>query len=592
MARSEGNAFYLEELIRAVAEGQSALPDTVVGMVQSRLAALEPDARRVLRGASLYGEVFWRSAAVALLGGMRTNQALDWLMLLVQREVLVRRPESRFPGEEEFAFRHALLREGAYALLTEEDRVLGHRLAGEWLEKHGEGDALALAEHFEKGRELERAASHYVRAAERAAEAGDTEAILFCTERGLNCCSPGSELRGALLSLKAGVHVGREQYPETVSLAAEALDLLPAGSRRWYMTFHHLFPAVALSQPVAFMDSARRFLDVTPSPEARGEYIRSASWLFAMLEVTGTKDIASSLFSRIRQESTHLEPNDSSVWAYVHGCDASHFHLAEGAPWSCMRANAEAVRHAEQAEQWSQRCIVGTFHGKALTDLGDNAGAEAALRENLKVAERLGEAMPLAYARAYFARNQAIALPLERLDEAVELARVTIAGKNRSLLGPAHGALAEVALRRGDLKTAEAESRAACEWVKPFPTYSWDVVALRVRILLAMGRVPEALSLSEETLRQFERIGMTGQGEIDLRLAVAEAREAAGQSEACREMLQLTLPRLRVRVEDIPSAEARARYLTQVRTNARLLELAREKLGHEAVRTAGLEIAD
>ena len=65
VALSEGNAFYLEELIRAAVAGEAgeedhALPETVVAMVQARLEGLEPDARRVLRAASLYGEVFWR----------------------------------------------------------------------------------------------------------------------------------------------------------------------------------------------------------------------------------------------------------------------------------------------------------------------------------------------------------------------------------------------------------------------------------------------------------------------------------------------------------------------------------------------------
>jgi hypothetical protein len=592
VARAEGNAFYLEELIRAVAEGQSALPDTVVAMVQSRLAGLEPDARRVLRAASFYGESFWRGAVVALLGGMRTNQALDWLLLLVQREVLVRRPESRLPGEEEFTFRHALLREGAYALLTEEDRVLGHRLAGQWLEQHGESDALALAEHFEKGGERERAAAHYVRAAERAAEADDAEAILSCTERGLRCCGPVGEQRGALLSLKASVHVGREQYAEAIALGSEALDLLPAGSRRWYMTFHHLFPAVVFSQSAAFMDYARRFLEVSPSPEARTEYIRSAGWLFAMLELTASKETAYSLLARLRQESAHLDPNDSSSWSYVRACEANHYHLGEGAPWSCLQANADSVRWAEQAELWRHRCILASFQGKALMDLGDHAGAEAVLRENLKVAERRNEAMPLSYARAYLARLLALVAPPERLDEPEQLVHAAIASKNLSLLGTAHGLLAELALRRGELETADAEARTACEWVKPFPPVSWELVALRIRTLLALGRAQEALALGEETLQLFQRIGMAGQGELELRLAVVEAREAAGQPEAAREMLRLTLPRLRLRVENIPEAAARARYLTQVPVNARLLALARERLGREAVRTAGLEIVD
>ena len=40
--RSHGNAFYLEELIRAVAEGETALPETVLASAQARLQRLAP----------------------------------------------------------------------------------------------------------------------------------------------------------------------------------------------------------------------------------------------------------------------------------------------------------------------------------------------------------------------------------------------------------------------------------------------------------------------------------------------------------------------------------------------------------------------
>ena len=60
--RADGNAFYLEELIRAAADGRSeALPDSVIGMVQARLDAEDPEARRVLRAASVFGERFSRA---------------------------------------------------------------------------------------------------------------------------------------------------------------------------------------------------------------------------------------------------------------------------------------------------------------------------------------------------------------------------------------------------------------------------------------------------------------------------------------------------------------------------------------------------
>jgi hypothetical protein len=52
VVQAEGHAFYLEELIRAVAEGRGeALPETVLAMVEERLAGLSSEARRVLRAA-------------------------------------------------------------------------------------------------------------------------------------------------------------------------------------------------------------------------------------------------------------------------------------------------------------------------------------------------------------------------------------------------------------------------------------------------------------------------------------------------------------------------------------------------------------
>jgi hypothetical protein len=106
--------------------------------------------------------------------------------------------------------------------------------------------------------------------------------------------------------------------------------------------------------------------------------------------------------------------------------------------------------------------------------------------------------------------------------------------------------------------------------------------------LLALGRAQEALDAGGEALERLSRLGVSGYGEIDLRLAVAEALGATGRAEDGRTMLRETLPRLRRRVDDIPSAEARARYLTEVPIHARLLSVAREWLGEEALRDARL----
>jgi hypothetical protein len=60
--------------------------------------------------------VCWENGAVALLEGLMPAPVVaEWVRRLVEHEMLAVRPDSQFPGERELAFRHALLREGAYA---------------------------------------------------------------------------------------------------------------------------------------------------------------------------------------------------------------------------------------------------------------------------------------------------------------------------------------------------------------------------------------------------------------------------------------------------------------------------------------------
>jgi hypothetical protein len=70
---------------------------------------------------------------------------------LVNDKLLSVHATSRFPNEEEYAFCDPLVREGAYALLTDADRALGHDLAGEWLERVGERDEAVITGHRNRG---------------------------------------------------------------------------------------------------------------------------------------------------------------------------------------------------------------------------------------------------------------------------------------------------------------------------------------------------------------------------------------------------------------------------------------------------------
>src|SRR5262249_33632869 len=58
--QSAGNALFLEELIRSIAERKAdEEPETVVAMLQARIGRLPAGPRRTLEAASVFGQTFW-----------------------------------------------------------------------------------------------------------------------------------------------------------------------------------------------------------------------------------------------------------------------------------------------------------------------------------------------------------------------------------------------------------------------------------------------------------------------------------------------------------------------------------------------------
>jgi hypothetical protein len=589
VAQSEGNALFLEELIRAAAEGHGdEASGTVLALMQARIGRLSASVRRVLRAASVFGETARHGGIRALLGGSISDQEVDgWLRLLIQEEILEERSEGRPTGEKAYRFRHALVRDAAYALSAEGERVAWHRLAGEYLEARGEPDSLVLAEHFVRGGEPLRAAPYCLRAGEESYEADDMAAVLSSTKRGLACGAEG-ELRGALLSLEVSAYYWREQYAEVIALGTEALELLPDGARHWCRSLRYVCGAATTTgQTAQFAELASRFARVEPSADAHGEYAQTVTWIAMVLAISGAKQTSRILRERAWQSGAATGRGDLLTWAYLTVMDAFDRFVIEDLPWSSMTHYAEAIDALQTVGEQRYRLALGAFHGKKRHDLGDLAGAEADLRATLAQAERLGGVLPATYVRGYLARLLAQAAPIERLDEPEELARNVLTATDVTTLGDARGTLAEIRRRQGDLVAAEREARAACEAVRSVLGYAWGPIALHASILLEQGRAEEALAVAEAGVRELERLGLEGNGEIALRLSMAEALDAVARVDDARAVLTDTISRLKKRLDDIPGPAARQRYLANVPANARVVALAKAWLGEEAVRALG-----
>ncbi|HET9993165.1 MAG TPA: AAA family ATPase, partial [Kofleriaceae bacterium] len=303
VGQAAGNAFYLEELIRATAEGKGdVMPETVIAVVQSRLERLELDARRVLRAASVFGQRFWRGGVIALLGD-QAQGAQEWLAELCERELVAKVSPSRFPGEQELQFRHALVREGAYAMLTDSDRKLGHQLAGEWLAQAGEGDPLALADHFDRGGDAMRAAGLYRAAAQQALAACDFRGALARAGRAIACGDAGGEVELVM----AEAHRWLGELAETVTHARAALQLLPRGSEAWFAAANEAAEGYGKTGDHVQLEGIAELLHDAPrSRDALGACVTATANAAFQLFSFGSHKLAQVLLDEVERAAPHV----------------------------------------------------------------------------------------------------------------------------------------------------------------------------------------------------------------------------------------------------------------------------------------------
>jgi eukaryotic-like serine/threonine-protein kinase len=578
VARSDGNAFYLEELIRATAERRGdALPETVLAMVQSRLEGLDGNARRVLRAASVFGEVFWPGGAAALLGdAMGPAEVSAILANLVDQEVLVRRLDHRLLGEQEMMFRHALLREGAYEMLTEQDRILGHRLAGEWLLGRGEGDPMVLAEHFERGKDPARAGSFYLRAAEQAHRGGDADAAIARAKRGIKGGVP-EELRVALLGLLCEIHVWslEREYINAVPYAEEVMSLATPGSVPWASAVAVKMLAVTLLGKTDELQPIIRLLQrVEPSPGAVGTLAYGLTASVFGLDLRGRFDLSEILLRRQDEVVRPFADSDPLAWGWMNLVHARRESFAKEDPWMGL-ARAEAAQTSLRRANYQRGAFLAQVYvGMNLSFLGRYARAERELSTIPIPDEEFGSAASVRPLFHVWVQENQGALP-EAETSANSL--IEFGSKRRSAMVEGRGrwALSGLLLRKGALDEAEREVRAALEVLKILPPEHSAATATLAAILLAQGRAPLALTAAEEAMAKYDALHACAffRGAY-LRLIHAECLEAKGDHVAACNAIATARERLFANAAKVEDPEYKKSFLTSVPENARTLSLA------------------
>jgi eukaryotic-like serine/threonine-protein kinase len=571
--RAAGNAFYLEELIRAAADGEKALPETVLAMVHARLERLSADLRRVLRAASVFGQVFWSGAVAALIGlAPQGGELKGVLASLVENELVVLRPASQFPGEQEYAFRHSLVREGAYSALTDPDRVLGHKLAAAWLEGAGAADAMVLAEHFERGGSAERAVFWYLRAVEQALEGNDLVSVLARVERAVDCGAGGESL-ASLRAASALAHRWRGEFKDAAREGSEAMASSHPESAPWLAALSEV--AVASSK----LGDVGRIVELSRALLERGEdsadsnaaYIIAATRTATYLFFAGRLEDGEALLARVERLARASEDPNVEAWKHVALATRAEF---AGDPAQYLEHTAAASQSFARAEDLRGACTQRLNVGYASLEMGAFREAEDALREATIAAERMGLLNLVATAKHNLGRavayRGAYGLAAQIETEAVSSFEaqgdLRMAGASRMYLAQVHAAEKEYA-------AAAREARLAVAQLEKSPPVRVYAVATLASVLLAQGERGEALQQATAAMADLTLLGGIEEGESFVRLVHAKALAACGDRQSAAVAIVASRDRLLARAKRIGDATQRATFLRAIPENRETLEL-------------------
>lgn len=574
--RSAGHPLFLEELVRVIAEASPSttnmLPETVLAMVQSRVAKLPPEARRVLRAASVFGEDFWQEGVAALLGSTDSTSDVDaWLRTLRDREFIEVKRTSRFSCQAEFRFRHALFREAAYAMLTDTDKTTGHSLAGTFLEQLGETNASVLATHFQLAEEPQRAAPYHIRAAREALLGGDFGAVESHSDRVIERHAEPA-LLGEALALKAEAMQWRGAYEQSGQLAHAAMEHLEAGSDLWFGAAMTLAIISARRiQPERLRALCATLIQWGAEHEWTDAYIEAAIRIGLQTYVAGQYQIAQDLLAPLDKLFVNRTERGPRIQALMELLEAARTTVA----WQYDKTLAhslEAARLFEQIGDLRTAAAQRLDASYTLVDIGQPEQAIDICRDLVTIGSRLG--IPRLKSISMGMLGAAL-LAAGRLDEApaVLLEAKTLldslgdarnGGSVRYKMGRCHRLRKEYDLAEKYLDEAEI-------MLAELPRLRANAHAHKALLFVELERTDLAMEHAIKGMKLLEQLGRIGTDEILVRYAYIASLVLAGQQDDAAREIGIAQERLTWIANRLTNDSVKQTFLTNVDENRRVL---------------------
>ncbi|MFQ5577545.1 MAG: AAA family ATPase, partial [Anaerolineae bacterium] len=257
LSRSEGNPLFMEEVLRSLIEDETLvkegdtwvmsrpvtevnIPETLTGVLTSRIDRLDEPVKRTLQIASVIGRVFSHSVLAGVSDEIADDkrQLDNYLATLVGAELIRERATD---SEREYIFKHVLTYETTYnTLLLQQRRAYHKRIADHMAPMYylkGEEYASIVAHHYEQGEVWHRALTYLIRAAEASKTTFDNvNAVDFYT-KALNISQLVETLnpktliqifegRGRILKRLGKMEQARADFEQALQLAKTGQNLI------------------------------------------------------------------------------------------------------------------------------------------------------------------------------------------------------------------------------------------------------------------------------------------------------------------------------------------------------------------------------
>lgn len=548
---ANGSPYLMEQLVRAFIEqgvvvpqeagawslhperlDEERLPLTVDDAIEARIADLGVEERALLEMAAVLGGVFWLGALLALerlsqavpsqwFGSASDRGRLEELLAdLIERDYLLRMPDSTIAGEPEYAFKHNLEREALQRHASTGLLQQYHMRIGQWLEcrlsDRDEEHCELLAQHYEQGGARELAARYYLRAAELARQR-------FASMRACDYFKRGLRLLSGVVS-RDRLH-GLDHFSEVLHQARRTGDALAALSQAKELAFLLDLPEAAGR---ASLRAGRVYRDEGRLEDAQEELAAACALFEACNSVPGIADAMTT-----QAQVQMLRGNFGAAEQIVSDIRARLVDLGERGPQLArsqisLGSLCRAARRFDEADAAFAMALanfrsVGDPHGEAealclrgmvASQTGREEQAERLWQESLAVARASGDrfqevlALTCLGSASYRAGRAEAAVPL-----LTEAARLSATLGDRLQEADTLRSLAKAKTLSGDPAGGFADAEAAVATFERAGSLPQLAVALRTLGEIAAGHdwddKPEvdAAALFERSIELFEQLG-------------------------------------------------------------------------------------